>query len=146
VVKESPLDGLSANGLCAVASLTELTALGVTVAGGEDVRPLVALTGLRYLLLDARSNAALGGVKALKALTGLRCLVLPLLALHAEGRGQLLASLVASLPRCVISNVSSNLGVQHGCQWFSHLSDEARVWWQAPPVPWEWHPTFAIVP
>ena len=145
IIKDGPLDGLGSSGVSALAQLRNLTALGVTVEAVADVRPLGSLTQLEYLLLDGRSNAALVGVKGLRGCQRLRALVLPLLQLHHDQKGTL-HGLSAALPRCVISNISSNFGTQHGCQWCAHFSEREREWWRAPLLPWLWYPTLRIIP
>jgi hypothetical protein len=69
----------------------------------------------RYLLLDGRSNTELAGVKALRRLAFLKALVLPLLHLHHADKG-LLVALTLALPQTIISNISANFGMHHGCQ------------------------------
>lgn len=145
IVKEDQQGGIGNSGLAAASCLSDLTALGVSVVPATDVRPLAGLTQLRYLLLDGRSNAEVFGAKALIKLQHLKTLVLPLLHLHHEKKGTLVA-LQTALPDTLIANITGNFGVQYGCHWFGHFSESDREWWRHPEAPWAWHPTLHVSP
>jgi hypothetical protein len=127
------------------AGLPLLRSLAVTVAPQADISPLQALQGLRHLVLDARCNTALRGLRALRALASLRLLVLPVMFSDSAARAHI-AALQQAAPGCAVRTVTRLLQHYRGSRWFADLEGPcSQEWWRVE-TPWSWQPMLQVLP